>query len=77
MSPRGYPNVIAVRQNILLLATLLLSEMLLQRPPGSVLPITLMQARGYSDYLNKGSVVENPSLMTGLTFRSRNFTFKF
>jgi len=24
-----------------------------------------MKARGYSDYLNKASVVENPSLMTG------------
>jgi hypothetical protein len=66
MSPPGYPNVIAVRQNILKLATLLLlSEMLLQRPPGSIVPITLMQAQGYSDYLNKGSVVQNLSLMTG------------
>jgi len=66
MSPPGYPNVLAVRQNILQLATLLLlSEMLLQRPPGSISPITLMQARGYSDYLNKGSVVEDPPLLTG------------
>jgi len=49
MSPPGYPNVIAVRQNILLLATLLLSEMLLQRLPGTILSINLMQAQGYSD----------------------------
>jgi len=65
MSPPGYPNVITVLQNILLLATLLLSEMLLQRPPGSILPINLMQARGYSDYLNKGAVVQDRSLMNG------------
>jgi hypothetical protein len=65
MSPPGYPNAIAVRHNILLLATLVLSEMLLQRPPGSILTITLMQARGYSDYLKKGSVIEDPSLSTG------------
>jgi len=65
MSAPGYPNVIAVRQNILLLANLLPSEVLPQRPPGSILPINLMQARGYSDYLNKGSVVEDRSLMTG------------
>jgi len=65
MSPPGYPNVTAVHQNILLLATLLRSEILLQRLPGSILPINLMQARGYSDYLNKGSVVEDGYLMTG------------
>lgn len=65
MSPPEHSNVTAVRQNILLLATLPLSVMLLQRPTGSILPITLMQSRGYSDYLNNSSVAEDPSLTTG------------